>query len=95
MEKQIRRFDINHNIDWDGAKIEDIREDLDALESKGATHIEFQVSEYSCDVEAYANRLETDAEYEERIKSAAESDERFKWMEIEKYQKIKAKYNLQ
>ena len=94
MEKQIRRFDISGGFDWSGETIESIREDLDNLEAKGATHIEIDVNEYSCSISAYAERLETDEEYEGRIKAKQESDERFKQLEIERYEKIKAKYNL-
>lgn len=96
MEKQVIRENIGYNFDWsDTNSIESIREDLDNLEKKGATHVEIEVYEHSLYCQAYSERrLETDTEQAERLRMEQERAERQKERDLKQYEIIKSKYNL-
>ena len=95
MEKQVIRNNIGYNFDWsDSNSIESIREDLDNLEKKGATHIEIETYEHSLHCQAYSERTETDTEQAERLKQEQERSERQKERDLKQYEIIKSKYNL-
>lgn len=95
MEKQIIRENIGYRFDWeDSNSIESIREDLDNLEKRGATHIEIEVYEHSLHCQAYTERHETDQEQAERIRIEQERAERQKERDLKQYEIIKSKYNL-
>ena len=99
MEKMIRNFPIEYNFDWSGEnEISKIKAEIAELENLGVTHICIDVED-SDDVvfKAIGPRLETDAEYEERINLEIRQKkikENIKKMEIELYYHIKEKYNL-
>ena len=95
MEKQVIRKNIGYNFDWEGSNsIESIREDLDNLEKRGATHIEVELYEYSLHCQGYTERTETDEEQAERIRVEQEQAERQKQRDLKQYEIIKSKYNL-
>jgi hypothetical protein len=74
MEKQIRNFEIDYKLNWTyGVEISKIKNDIEKLEKLGATHIDIEmngnnVDELYIEVKASVNRLETDDEYNLRIK---------------------------
>ncbi len=97
MKKITRNFKVNYNLDWTyGIEIARLREDLDELEKLGATHIEIEAyNNYDCacvDIDAYANRLETDEEYTERINKENKRKEDIERRELEQLQKLQEKY---
>lgn len=72
MEKQIRDFKINYSLNWTfDVEIKKMKEDLEALEKIGATHIEIEpYNEYNCcyvSIDVISRRLETDEEYKQRV----------------------------
>ena len=72
MEKQVRNFKIDYELDWEyGIEISKIRKDLDELEKLGATHVEIESDEdYGCAftiIHAHAERIETDEEFKDRV----------------------------
>ena len=97
MEKQTRDFDVNFEIDWMGdTEIKKIREDLDALEALGATHVYLEPKEFYdtliiCSY-AFARRVETDEEIQERAAHAKELAEAEREKELEQLAMLKAKY---
>jgi len=99
MEKVNRRFNIVFNFEnWEyGIEIKKMREDLDALEKLGATHIEIDSeTSYNCSyvsIEGYTNRDETDEEYNERIERVQAEKEEIKKNELEQLKKLKLKYD--
>jgi len=95
MDKQVIRENIGYNFDWsDSNSIESIREDLDNLEKRGATHVEIEVYEHSLYCQAYSERPETDTEQAERLRIEQERSERQKERDLKQYEIIKSKYNL-
>ena len=73
MEKQIRRFKVNFDFNWTyGVEIKKLKEDLETLEKLGVTEIEIEAEDNcgspSVTIEAFAERLETDDEFKERIR---------------------------
>jgi hypothetical protein len=99
MEKQVRNFKIDYLLDWTyGVEISKIRADLDALEKLGATHVEIEHGiSYDCsyvEIDAYANRLETDEECKARIDEMNKRQEEIKRRELEQLEKLKSKYGM-
>lgn len=99
MSKIIRNFKIDYSLDWTyGIDIEDLRKDLDELEKLGATHIEIEpYVSYDCpgvSIDAYANRLETDDEYNERVRIEKFRKKEIEDRELEQLMKLQEKYNL-
>lgn len=103
MEKMIRNFPIEYNFDWSGEnEISKLKAEIAELENLGVTHICIDVEDsdeaYSLiTFKAKAPRLETDAEYQQRINleiNQKKIKENIKIMEIELYNSIKEKYNL-
>jgi len=95
MEKQVIRKNIGYRFDWsDINSIESIREDLDNLEKRGATHIEIETYEHSLNCTAYSEHTETDEEQAERLREEQERTERQKQRDLKQYEIIKSKYNL-
>lgn len=77
MEKIIRNFKVDYSLDWTyGIEISKLRADLNELEKLGATHVEIEpYNSYDSayvDIDAYANRLETDEECKERLEAEKE-----------------------
>ena len=73
-----------------------MREDLDALEKLGATHVEisavYSYGDTILEIDVYTQRLETDKEYEARIDLEAKKQEEVKRREIQYLMELKAKY---
>lgn len=98
MEKQIRRFKVNFDFDWTyGVEIKKLKEDLETLEKLGVTEIEIEAEDNwgspSVTIEAFAERLETDDEFKERIRMKEQTKKSFEQMELEEYKRLKAKYD--
>ena len=97
MDKIVRDFEIERDLDWTyGIEIKRLREELDWLEKEGATHIGIEpYSSYdsACvDISAYANRIETDEEFKERIEKQQAWQKAIEEREIEQLKKLQEKY---
>ena len=98
MEKQIRRFKVNFDFDWTyGVEIKKLKEDLETLEKLGVTEIEIEAEDNwgspSVTIEEFTERLETDEEVSERIRMKEQTKKSFEQMELEQYERLKAKYD--
>ena len=99
MNKIVRNFDIDYNLNWDyGIEISKIREDLDALEKLGATHVQIDSGiSFDCpyvEIYAFSQRLETDKEYNDRIFEINRREEEQRRREIEQLERLKAKLGM-
>lgn len=99
MEKQIKKFKVPYHLEWTyGVSIEQIRKDLDELEKFGVTEIYIESLEnFGCSsvlIEAYAEREETDLEYENRINEERVKQEKIKVLELKQLEELKLKYGL-
>lgn len=97
MKKQVKDFEINFDFDWDGiTSIEQIEKDLAALKEKGATHINIQHYSHfgDSDAEYYGccKRIETDEEFQERIKIEKREQEEIRQRELKRLNELKQKY---
>jgi len=97
MENIVRKFNIDYPLDWTyGIEIKKIREDLDAIEKLGATHVEIEHgSNYDCsyvEIDAYAERIETDEEFNVRVAEDNRRREENRRKELEQLEKLKLKY---
>lgn len=97
MEKQTRRFEIKFDFDWEcGVEISKIREDLDAIEKLGATHLEIDGgSSYDVPyvrIDGYVHRMETGEEYLERIAKKNARENSIKQSELRQLKRLKEKY---
>jgi len=82
MEKQIRKFRVNFDFDWTyGVEIKKLKEDLETLEKLGVTEIEIEAEDNwgspSVTIEAFAERLETDEEFKERLRMKEQTKKKF------------------
>ena len=98
MNKQIRDFKVNFEIDWRSEiEIIKMKQDLEKLEKLGATHLEINPPEYEgsfVQIKAISRRIETDEEYNERIKKMNAENEHQKKMDLYLFEKLKTKYGL-
>jgi len=97
MEKEIRDFEINLVLDWAyGKEIKTIREDLDAIEALGGTHVYIEPDIFcgcpTLKIHAFARRLETDEDLNVRLAAALKRAEEFREAEIKQLERLKAKY---
>jgi hypothetical protein len=97
MEKQEQDFKINYSLDWTyGIEISKLREDLDAVEKLGATHINIEHGvSYDCsyvEIDAIARRMETDEEFNERVRQINQRKEEQKRRELQELERLKSKY---
>lgn len=97
MEKQTRDFKVKFDIDWTyGIEIKKIREDLDAIEALGATHVHIEPDiSYDCptlEIYAFARRMETDEDVRKRLAIVNELVEETRKKELEQLARLKAKY---
>lgn len=97
MKKQVRNFKVDFNFDWTyGVEISKLREDLDALEKLGVTHVDIEPElSYDCayvEIEAHCNRIETDEEYKQRIDEQKRRDDEVMRRDLEQLQKLQEKY---
>jgi hypothetical protein len=97
MEKQVRRFEVKFYFQWEyGVEISKIRDDLDALEKLGATHVEIEVGvRYDCaymSFDGYVDREETDEEYLKRTTEQLDREKRTKQRDLAELKRLKDKY---
>tara|TARA_R110000851_G_scaffold280281_1_gene433594 strand:+ start:1982 stop:2281 length:300 start_codon:yes stop_codon:yes gene_type:complete len=97
MKKQVRRFEVKFDFDWeDGVEISKIREDLNALEKLGATHVGIDpYVNYDCasvSFDGYVNRQETDEEYLKRTTEQLDRESRTKQRDLAELKRLKDKY---
>ena len=100
MEKKLTRdFNVNYNLDWTyGVEIKKIREDLDAIEKLGATHVNIESSvEYDGSVttiEVISRRIESDEEHKARIEKENQRFEDNKRRDLEQLARLKKMYGV-
>ena len=97
MDKKVRQFKIDYDLDWEyGVEIKKLREDLEALEKLGATHVEIESSvSYDCaytTIEAFVERMETDEEYQARIDQEQRLKDEIARRELDQLRKLQEKY---
>lgn len=97
MEKEVRQFKVNYDLDWlYQVEISKIREDLDAIEKLGATHVIIESGmSYDCPyttIEAVSEHLENDEELADRIKEETKFQDEIKRRELEQLKQLKLKY---
>ena len=93
MKKINKRFNIEYYLYWTGgAAISQIREDLDAIEKLGATHIDIEEDDCFISVEGYVERLETDDEYDDRLAKDKAHKANVKAHELKQLAELKLKY---
>ena len=97
MEKLKKQFKVDYCLEWTyGIEITKLREDLDALEKLGATHVDIDSYEsYGCsyiEIEAKCERFETDKEFETRLNEIKMREEITKTRELAEFEKLKLKY---
>ena len=97
MKNKIRRFDVNHYIQWWGGNlISDMREELDQMEAKGATHLLIDVEENygsaSISFQPYVEREETDSEAQQRLNEQAQKEANIRIAELQQLAMLRKKY---
>ena len=98
-KKHLLRKPIEYPLDWIlGVRISSIREDLDAIEKLGATHINIRYGpshgdEAYCDIDAVCERLETDEEYAERLAKLKFREDKRTETELDQLKRLRLKYN--
>ena len=97
MENIKRAFDIEKGLEWSyGITIKNLREELDRLEAKGATHIEIDAEiRYDVayvEINAFALRLETDDERDERLAKSKRREEEKERRELEEFRRLQKKF---
>lgn len=97
MDKEVRKIKIEYPLEWTyGVEIKKIREDLEALEKLGATHVEIDggISYDVAYVEigAYTERLETDEEFSTRVARLNKVKNELMRRELEQLARLKLKY---
>ncbi len=93
MKKIEKRFDIHYDLsNWNyNTEIKQIRQDLDIIESLGATHIEF-CSYDEISVIPFCNRFETNEEAERRYRIDKYKTEIQEKEDLKLLEKLKLKY---
>jgi citrate synthase len=94
MKKTIQ-IDGNTTNEFSGYhKISDIEEYLKEMKTKGYTHIDiiYDAGYEEVDFVPYYERLETDAEYEQRLSRMADVDKNIKLNELKELERLKEKY---
>ena len=97
IKKIKKQFEVDYQLDWTwGIEITKLREDLDALEKLGATHVDIESYErYGCsyiEIGAKCERFETDQEFERRINGIKMREQEIKNRELAELEKLKIKY---
>lgn len=97
MDNIERDFKIEYELDWEySIEISKLKEDLDAIEKLGATHVEITAYvSYDCayiTMDALCKRVETDEECLKRTEDLDERKEQHKQRELEQLKKLKEKY---
>jgi hypothetical protein len=97
LKKQIITSIIDYELDWANGRIaiSKLRADLDAVEKLGATYIEINsIESYGnayVDINAYIIRIETDEEFDEKVKRITIREEQQKCRDIEEFEMLKHK----
>ena len=99
MEKEVIKFKVYYSPDWTyGVEIKKLREDLEALEKLGATHVEIEHGiSYDCsyvEIVAMCERVETDEEFKARVDEVNRRQEKNKRRELDQLEKLKLKYGI-
>lgn len=97
MNKKEKTIKIKYYFDWTyGVEIKQIREDLYNLEKLGATHIYLDYGlcydDAYLNIDAYYTRLETDEEYEMRMRETKAKEDLEKQRELNLLENLKKKY---
>lgn len=92
-----REFPVNYNLDWCfGVEISKIREDLDAIEKLGATHVDIEACmEWDMTyvtLQVIDRRIETDSERDERMANELSRHNQQRDRELEQLKNLKEKY---
>lgn len=96
MEKLVKKEKIDYDLDWKYTQVSlsEIKEDLDALEKLGATHIEFDTNDYELSIKPIKQREESDEEFSKRLKFIKEREEVIKKQELQQLETLRKKYNV-
>ena len=99
MKKQVKRFEVPFNFYWTyGVTIEKLRKDLDELEKLGVKEIDIETEENwgstSVTINAFAEREETDEEFEKRVNEEKQWQEEIKRRDLQQLEQLKTKYGV-
>ena len=97
MEKQIRDFKVEYELDWEyGVSIEQIEKDIKELKKIGVTKLDIEAGvNHDCPyltIEPMQNRIETDDEYKKRVGEIQYRNEETKRRDLEQLARLKEKY---
>ena len=97
MAKEVRSFKIDYPLDWSySVEIKKLREDLEAIEKLGATHVEIEPWENygsaSVTICSISERMETDEEFIARELKEKHRQEEIKQRELKELERLKSKY---
>ena len=97
MKKIKKEFEVHYDLSkWNlTTEINQMRQDLDALEELGATHISFErfdSSGYEIPITAFYNRFETDEEFKRRYRIDKYKAEIQEKEDLKLLEKLKLKY---
>jgi len=97
MKKEIREFKIEYPINWEyGVTVQELSSDLERIKELGATHINIEPYDYYGSLgvlfEAVCERMETDAEFNERVNKDNTIKESIKKKELKQLEELKKKY---
>lgn len=94
--KQVKRFDSDCYLDWSYRTIDEIRKDLDRLESLGVTGVEIEAEESygstRVKFQPFAFREETDEELVARLAEQQAREECKRAVELRQLEILKQKY---
>jgi hypothetical protein len=93
MEKIHISFKVPYTVEWSyGIEISKIRQDLDAIEKLGGTHIDIHSSDSYPEYDAFYRRIETDDEFNARKADFDRKKEELKIKELRELERLKNKY---
>jgi hypothetical protein len=100
MEKEVRQFEIDYQLDWTGCfEISQLRNDLDIIEKLGATHVNISArgdGDYSyMEVLAINEREETNEEFALRLEIKQKKEAEIQRRELAELQRIRLKYGIE
>jgi hypothetical protein len=99
MEKLVLDFKIDYALDWlCGVSIKQLRDDLDAIEKLGATHVDIESNVYydcvNTEINAISTRVETVEECNERIEKERRFNASRELLELNELKRLQEKYKL-
>ena len=97
MEKQVRNFKVDYQLDWEyGVSIEQLEKDVKAMKELGVTEVDIEASVfYDCaelTIQPLQKRPETDEEYKKRIGEIKYREEERKRRDLEQLARLKEMY---